>query len=91
MKVTSKRTDKAQDRSLRAGTKPVQQLHQNAQNITGTVLNLERKIHELDAGKVAGNTNMHASYWLYDCSSAAVLALCIPDYVLSNGSNPCWL
>ncbi len=53
MQGRTQRADKQQDRSVRSGTGPVQQLHKNAQNITGTVQNLERKLHELDTGKVA--------------------------------------
>ncbi len=53
MQGRTQRADKQQDRSVRSGTAPVQQLHKNAQNISGTVQNLERKLHELDAGKVA--------------------------------------
>ena len=51
MEARTKLCDK-QDRSVRSGTKPVQQLHKNAQNISGTVLNMERKLHELDAGNL---------------------------------------
>lgn len=53
MQGRTQRADKQQDRSVRSGTGPVQQLHKNAQDITGTVQNLERKLHQLDAGKVA--------------------------------------
>ncbi|DBA70182.1 hypothetical protein WJX79_001992 [Trebouxia sp. C0005] len=49
MQGQKQRADKQQNRSVRSGTGPVQQLHKNAQNISGTVQNLERKLHELDA------------------------------------------
>lgn len=52
MEARAGRTNKQQDRSLRAGAQPVQQLQKNAQNISGSVLNKERTLHELDAGRV---------------------------------------
>ena len=53
MQARTGRVGQQQDRSIRSGARPVQQLQKNAQNISGTVLNIERKLHELDAGKVA--------------------------------------
>lgn len=52
MEARAGRTNKQQDRSVRLGARPVQQLQKNAQNISGSVLNIERTLHELDAGKV---------------------------------------
>ena len=52
MEARAGRAGKQHDSSVRSGTRPVQQLQKNAQNISGTVLNIERKLHELDAGKV---------------------------------------
>ena len=52
MEAPAGRSGKQQDRSVRSGARPVQQLQSNAQNISGTVLNIERTLQELDAGKV---------------------------------------
>ncbi|KAL3160670.1 hypothetical protein ABBQ32_010585 [Trebouxia sp. C0010 RCD-2024] len=41
MEARAGRTNKQQDRSLRSGARPVQQLQKNAQNISGSVLNIE--------------------------------------------------
>ena len=52
MEARGGRSGKQQDRSVRSGAQPVQQLQSNAQNISGTVLNIERTLQELDTGKV---------------------------------------
>lgn len=53
MEARGGRSGKQQDRSVRSGAQPVQQLQSNAQNISGTVLNIERTLQELDTGKVS--------------------------------------
>ena len=52
MQSNTLRAGKTKDASVRTGSKSVQKLEKNAQNITGTVTDLQRRLQELETGKV---------------------------------------
>lgn len=67
MEARARRPGKPEDRSVRPGAQPVQQLQKNAQNISGIVLNIERTVQDLDTGTVITfhSTPHPALRWLW--------------------------
>ena len=57
MQSPTLRAGKAKDVSVRTGSKSVQKLEKNAQHITGTVADLQRRLQGLETGKVLSNSD----------------------------------
>lgn len=78
METPTLRTGKAKDLSVRTGSKSVQKLEKNAQNITGTVADLQRRLQELETGKVL-LTWCLCNYLLSSCTICLTVAYGVPD------------